>query len=238
MSIDRGFFMKINVERIPMRADWKDFLKEEFAAPYFLEIKKNYICAKKKGKTIYPPAPLTFQAFSLTPLDLLKVVLLGQDPYHQPNQAMGLSFSVPQGVPIPPSLKNIFKELESDLGVVAPFHGDLTKWAREGVLLLNSVLSVEKNKPASHAHFGWQHFTDRVIQKLSQEKTGLVFLLWGNFARGKKTLIDPARHAILEAAHPSPLARTGFLGCRHFSKTNYFLENWGKSPVDWRLESF
>lgn len=220
-----------------MADEWKEFLKDEFAKPYFTALKSYYIAALKGGATIYPSTKLTFNAFNLTPLNSLKIVLLGQDPYHQPRQAMGLSFSVPTGVPLPPSLRNIFKELHSDLGITPSASGDLSKWARQGVLLLNSVLSVEAAKPASHAHFGWQDFTNAVISKLSREKEGLIFLLWGNFARAKKALIDTQMHFVLEAAHPSPLARVGFLGCKHFSKSNAILAKLGKSPIEWDLKA-
>ncbi|TQR32361.1 uracil-DNA glycosylase [Campylobacter sp. MIT 99-7217] len=228
--------MQINLDQILISDDWKAFLKDEFLKPYFVQIKQNYISALKQGFMLYPPAKLTFNAFNLTPLNSLKIVLLGQDPYHQPNQAMGLSFSVPSGIKVPPSLKNIFKELELDLGIKASLNGDLSKWAKQGVLLLNSILSVKANEPASCASWGWQEFSDAVIKKLSDEKENLIFLLWGNFARAKKSLIDEKKHFILEAAHPSPLARTGFLGCKHFSKSNEILQSLGKSPIDWDLE--
>lgn len=224
-------------ERILMNDDWKDFLQDEFVKPYFSMIKKHYVKALQNGATVYPPAKLTFNAFNLTPLNELKIVLLGQDPYHQPRQAMGLSFSVPTGVPVPPSLVNIFKELNADLGVKPNTSGDLSKWARQGVLLLNSILSVEANKPASHSNFGWQEFTDAVIAKLSKQKENLIFLLWGNFAKAKKALIDTNKHFVLEAAHPSPLARTGFLGCKHFSKSNEILKQLGKNPIEWDLNA-
>ena len=162
-------------------------------------------------------------------------MLLGQDPYHKQNQAMGLSFSVPKGVQIPPSLRNIFKELNADLGVKIPQNGDLSAWARQGVLLLNAIFSVEENKPLSHSLWGWQEFSDNIIKKLSLEKEGLIFILWGKFAQSKKSLIDTRKHFILEAAHPSPLARQGFLGCRHFSKSNALLEKLGKEPIKWDL---
>ena len=167
---------------------------------------------------------------------ILKVVILGQDPYHNPHQAMGLSFSVPKGIPLPPSLKNIYKEITNDLGIPPSQNGDLSQWARQGVLLLNSVLSVEHNKPASHQNFGWQTFTDNVIKTISNQKKGIVFLLWGNYAKAKKNLIDSSKHFILEAAHPSPLARSGFLGCRHFSQTNAILESLHKSPINWQID--
>ncbi|HDX3451778.1 TPA: uracil-DNA glycosylase [Campylobacter coli] len=226
----------INIEDIKINDDWKEFLKEEFSKNYFLEIKKRYIQALNNNAIIYPPANLTFNAFNLTPLDGLKIVLLGQDPYHQPNQAMGLSFSVPYGVKIPPSLLNIYKELKTDLDIEPSKSGDLSPWAKQGILLLNSILSVEAGKPASHSSWGWQEFSDAVISKLSLEKSGLIFMLWGNYAKSKKALIDTNKHFILEAAHPSPLARTGFLGCKHFSKANEILRNLGKNPINWQLD--
>ncbi|HEC1580895.1 TPA: uracil-DNA glycosylase [Campylobacter upsaliensis] len=227
--------LEIKPDKIKINADWLEFLEEEFKKPYFLDIKRQYIETLKAGKNIYPPANLTFNAFNLTPLNSLKIVLLGQDPYHKQNQAMGLSFSVPKGVPIPPSLRNIFKELNADLGVKIPQNGDLSAWARQGVLLLNAIFSVEENKPLSHSLWGWQEFSDNIIKKLSLEKEGLIFILWGKFAQSKKSLIDTRKHFILEAAHPSPLARQGFLGCRHFSKSNALLEKLGKEPIKWDL---
>ncbi|EAH5553608.1 uracil-DNA glycosylase [Campylobacter upsaliensis] len=227
--------LEIKLDKIKINTDWLEFLEEEFKKPYFLDIKRQYIETLKAGKNIYPPANLTFNAFNLTPLNSLKIVLLGQDPYHKQNQAMGLSFSVPKGVPIPPSLRNIFKELNADLGVKIPQNGDLSAWARQGVLLLNAIFSVEENKPLSHSLWGWQEFSDNIIKKLSLEKEGLIFILWGKFAQSKKSLIDTRKHFILEAAHPSPLARQGFLGCRHFSKSNALLEKLGKEPIKWDL---
>ncbi|EAL52780.1 uracil-DNA glycosylase [Campylobacter upsaliensis] len=227
--------LEIKLDKIKINADWLEFLEEEFKKPYFLDIKRQYIETLKAGKNIYPPANLTFNAFNLTPLNSLKIVLLGQDPYHKQNQAMGLSFSVPKGVQIPPSLRNIFKELNADLGVKIPQNGDLSAWARQGVLLLNAIFSVEENKPLSHSLWGWQEFSDNIIKKLSLEKEGLIFILWGKFAQSKKSLINTRKHFILEAAHPSPLARQGFLGCRHFSKSNALLEKLGKEPIKWDL---
>ncbi|ENA3366086.1 uracil-DNA glycosylase [Campylobacter upsaliensis] len=227
--------LEIKLDKIKINADWLEFLEEEFKKPYFLDIKRQYIETLKAGKNIYPPANLTFNAFNLTPLNSLKIVLLGQDPYHKQNQAMGLSFSVPKGAQIPPSLRNIFKELNADLGVKIPQNGDLSAWARQGVLLLNAIFSVEENKPLSHSLWGWQEFSDNIIKKLSLEKKGLIFILWGKFAQSKKSLIDTRKHFILEAAHPSPLARQGFLGCRHFSKSNALLEKLGKEPIKWDL---
>ena len=193
--------ISISLDKLKIEESWKEALKEEFFKPYFLEIKRNYIAAKSSGKTIYPPANLTFNAFNLTPFDTLKVVILGQDPYHNPHQAMGLSFSVPKGIPLPPSLKNIYKEITNELGIPPSQNGDLSQWAKQGVLLLNSVLSVEHNKPASHQNFGWQTFTDNVIKTISNQKKGIVFLLWGNYAKAKKNLIDSSKPFILEAAH-------------------------------------
>ena len=221
---------------VKIEASWKEVLKEEFQQPYFRELADFLRKEKAAGKVIYPPGPLIFNAFEQTPFPQVKVVILGQDPYHNPGEAMGLCFSVPKGVRVPPSLVNIFKELHDDLGCRIPQHGDLTHWARQGVFLLNAMLTVEKNRPASHRKIGWQNFTDAVIRKLSEEREGLVFMLWGGFARKKKALIDPFRHLILEAAHPSPLANGAFFGCRHFSKANDFLRSQGKEPIDWQIE--
>lgn len=214
---------------------WKKALQEEFDKPYFAGL-VNYLHREKaEGKTIFPPGRMIFKAFELTPLDRVKVVILGQDPYHGPGQAMGLSFSVPESVPAPPSLKNIFKEIETDLGVTMSGKPDLEKWARQGVMLLNSILTVRSGVPASHSRIGWQQFTDAVIRCISDNCEGVVFLLWGNFARSKRELIDTSRHHVLEAAHPSPLAKGAFFGCRHFSKTNEFLAAEGREPIDWQL---
>lgn len=178
-----------------------------------------------------------FNAFRLTPFERIKVVILGQDPYHGPGQAHGLCFSVPQGVKAPPSLRNLFKELEADLGLCTGDQTDLSRWAIQGVLLLNSVLSVDEDRPGSHKNSGWEQFTDEVIKKVSEERDAVVFMLWGNYARNKKYLIDQSKHLILEAQHPSPLSVRGFLGCRHFSKANNWLENKGLSVIDWRTGS-
>lgn len=214
---------------------WKKALQEEFDKPYFAGL-VNYLHREKaEGKTIFPPGRMIFKAFELTPLDQVKVVILGQDPYHGPGQAMGLSFSVPENVPAPPSLKNIFKEIETDLGVSMSGKPDLEKWARQGVMLLNSILTVRSGEPASHSRIGWQQFTDAVIRCISDNCEGVVFLLWGNFARSKRELIDTSRHHVLEAAHPSPLAKGAFFGCRHFSRTNEFLAAEGREPIDWQL---
>lgn len=214
---------------------WKKALQEEFDKPYFAGLVSYLHREKAEGKTIFPPGRMIFKAFELTPLDRVKVVILGQDPYHGPGQAMGLSFSVPESVPAPPSLKNIFKEIETDLGVTMSGKPDLEKWARQGVMLLNSILTVRSGEPASHSRIGWQQFTDAVIRCISDNCEGVVFLLWGNFARSKRELIDTSRHHVLEAAHPSPLAKGAFFGCRHFSKTNEFLASEGREPIDWQL---
>ena len=191
---------------------------------------------KAKGRIIYPPGPLIFHAFHRTPFDAVKVVILGQDPYHGPGQAHGLSFSVPDGVPPPPSLQNLFKELESDLGIPRPATGNLTPWADQGVLLLNAVLTVEQARPGSHQNRGWEEFTDAAIQALAEDRDGLVFMLWGAYAQAKGRIIDNRRHCVLRAPHPSPLsAHRGFLGCRHFSAANRYLQGRGQQPIDWRL---
>lgn len=215
---------------------WKEQLHEEFTQPYFKEIAGFLKAEKQAGKVIYPPGSLIFNAFEQTPFDQVKVVILGQDPYHNPGQAHGLCFSVQSGVAPPPSLVNIYKEIKEDLGLPVPAHGNLEAWARRGVLLLNAALTVEANKPMSHSHIGWHHFTDAVIRRVSEQKAHVVFLLWGKFAQGKKPLIDTGKHLVLQAAHPSPLsAYNGFFGCRHFSKTNAWLEQQGLAPIDWQL---
>ncbi|MCZ6102667.1 MAG: uracil-DNA glycosylase [Campylobacter ureolyticus] len=229
--------MSILLENVKIEKSWKEALKDEFLSPYFENLKENLIISKKYA-TVFPPSNLIFNAFNLTPFDKVKVVILGQDPYHGDNQAMGLSFSVPKGVKIPPSLINIYKEIYDDLGIIEPNSGDLTYWAKQGVLLLNASLSVEKGKPNSHKDFGWHLFSDAVIKKISDEKYGVIFLLWGNFAKNKANLIDQNKHFILTAPHPSPLARGGFFGCKHFSKTNEILKKLGKSPIDWDLNNF
>ncbi|MCI1785497.1 MAG: uracil-DNA glycosylase [Bacteroidales bacterium] len=214
---------------------WKKALQDEFDKPYFASLVNFLHEEKAGGKVIFPPGGEIFKAFELTPVDKVKAVILGQDPYHGYGQAMGLSFSVPDGVPAPPSLKNVFKEIESDLGIKMSGRTDLEPWARQGVLLLNTVLTVRKGEPASHGKIGWREFTDAVIRYISDNCKGVVFLLWGNFARSKKSIIDINKHYILEAAHPSPLAGGAFFGCRHFSKTNGILEGAGKQPINWQL---
>lgn len=220
---------------VQIEESWKRVLADEFSQPYFASIKAFLLQEKQAGKTIYPPGPLIFNAFNQTPFDQVKVVILGQDPYHNPGEAMGLSFSVPKGVRVPPSLQNIYKEIQSSLGIAPPTHGDLTHWSQQGVLLLNAMLTVQARTPASHQKIGWQNFTDAVIRHLSAEKEGVVFMLWGNFAKQKKALIDQSKHYVLEAAHPSPLAGNAFQGCGHFAAANEILEKQGKAPIDWRL---
>ena len=222
--------MQVRIEQ-----SWKNALAGEFGKPYFESLVRFLHQEKAQGKRIFPPGSQIFKAFDLTPLDQVKVVILGQDPYHGPGQAHGLSFSVPEGVPAPPSLKNIFKEIESDLGVRMSGYPNLEKWARQGVLLLNAVLTVRCGEAASHSRIGWEEFTDAVIRCISDNTDGVVFMLWGNFARSKRDLIDRSRHHVLEAAHPSPLARGAFFGSRHFSQANNLLASQGKTPIDWQL---
>ena len=213
---------------------WKKALQDEFEQPYFKQITETVKNDIRAGKTLYPPGKLIFNAFNQTPFDQVKCVILGQDPYHGPGQANGLCFSVNPGVRQPPSLQNIFKELLADTGAPVPASGDLTAWARQGVLLLNAFLTVLGGQPASHSKIGWERFTDAVIRKISDKKEGIVFLLWGRFARNKKSLIDTTKHHVLEAAHPSPLAaHNGFFGCRHFSKANQLLEKEKKTTIRW-----
>jgi uracil-DNA glycosylase len=214
---------------------WKEVLLDQFQSPYFTAL-KEFLVEEKEQYTIYPPGRLIFNAFQRTPFEKVKVVVLGQDPYHGPGQAHGLCFSVPHGIPQPPSLKNIFKELHSDLGVPIPQHGNLETWADQGVLLINATLTVRDGQAGSHQNRGWETFTNRVIELVSQEKTGVVFLLWGRFAQAKESLIDGNRHLVLKAAHPSPLsAHNGFFACKHFSRTNDYLVQQGKSGIDWSL---
>lgn len=219
---------------VKINESWKQVLNKEFDKPYFKELVEFLHNEKRIGKSIYPPGSLIFNAFELTPFDKVKVVILGQDPYHGAGQAEGLSFSVPEGVTPPPSLKNIYKEINSDLGIdTANRSGSLKKWSSQGVFLLNAVLTVRASEPASHSNKGWETFTDAVIKSISDNKTGVVFLLWGNYARSKRGLIDSSKHFILEAPHPSPLARGAFFGCRHFSKTNQILKEENKAPIEW-----
>lgn len=214
---------------------WKSVLSDQFQSPYFTTL-KEFLVEEKKKYTIYPPGRLIFNAFQHTPFEKVKVVILGQDPYHGKGQAHGLCFSVPPGVPKPPSLVNIFKELQSDLGIPLPEYGTLEKWATQGVLLINATLTVRDGQAGSHQNRGWETFTNRVIEVVSQEKKGVVFLLWGRYAQAKASLIDENKHLLLKAAHPSPLsAHNGFFGCRHFSKTNEYLSQQGTPGIDWTL---
>jgi len=213
---------------------WRSVLNDEFKKPYFHQIKEFLL--KEKGTAIYPPGKKIFNAFNQTPFDQVKVVILGQDPYHGKGQAHGLCFSVPDGIAQPPSLVNIFKELKDNLGFPVPQTGNLTKWTQQGVFLLNAILTVKANQPASHRNIGWEQFTDAVIMRLSEEKSGLVFLLWGKFAQEKEAIIDTNHHFILKAAHPSPYsANNGFFGCKHFSQTSEILRKQGIEEIDWQL---
>ncbi len=221
---------------IQIEDSWKAALTEEFEKPYFAEIRRFLQEEKAAGKIIYPPGSLIFNAFNSTPFEKVRVVILGQDPYHGAGQAHGLCFSVQHGVKPPPSLVNIYKELKDDVGFEIPKHGNLQKWTEQGVFLLNAMLTVEANQPASHQKKGWEEFTNAVIQKLSKERNGLIFILWGNFAQQKAVLIDETKHTILKAAHPSPFsAYNGFFGCKHFSKTNEILKARGEVEIDWQV---
>lgn len=226
----------INPSTVQIEASWKVALANEFAQPYFTHIKQTLLTAKQQGAVVYPPGKLIFNAFNATPLPDVKVVIIGQDPYHQPQQAMGLSFSVPQGVRVPPSLKNIYKELARSIdGFAIPQHGDLTAWSQQGVFLLNAVLTVEQGKAASHSKIGWQQFTDAVIRTISAQREGVIFMLWGNFAKKKAALIDGNKHHILTAVHPSPLAGNGFQGCNHFARANELLAEQGEELINWQI---
>lgn len=221
---------------VKMEESWKEVLKPEFAKASFQQVVTFLKTEKMAGKTIYPPGSLIFNAFNVMPFDKVKVVILGQDPYHGKGQAHGLSFSVQKGVAPPPSLINIFKELQKDIGLPIPAHGDLSHWAEQGVMLLNASLTVRAGEPMSHAKIGWADFTDSVIRKISDKKEHVVFLLWGKFAQEKQTLIDETKHLVLKAAHPSPFsADKGFFGCKHFSKANAYLVANGIDPIDWSL---
>lgn len=221
---------------IRIEPSWKLAMKDEFEQEYFKALKNFLLTEKQDKRIIYPPGQKIFAAFDYTPFDKVKVIIIGQDPYHGAGQANGLCFSVSDGVPHPPSLQNIFKELQADLNITVPRSGSLEPWARQGVLLLNAILTVRANEPASHRNRGWEQFTDEVIRTLSAKKNGLVFILWGNFARSKKIMIDTTKHFVLEAAHPSPFsAHSGFFGCKHFSRTNEILIREGLSPIDWKL---
>ena len=225
----------MEVKRPDIDDTWYRVLRPQFEAPYFAEL-KSFLVSEKRQYIVYPPGPLIFNAFNLTPFDKVKVVILGQDPYHGPGQAHGLSFSVPDGVPYPPSLRNIFKELHDDLGIPMARSGNLEKWAKEGVLLLNASLTVRAGEPTSHSHHGWEQFTDAAIRALSEQREHLVFILWGSYAIAKQILIDSSKHLVLKSVHPSPLsASRGFFGCHHFSLTNTYLVENGIEPIDWTL---
>jgi len=221
---------------VKIESSWKEVLKKEFQAPYFQQIPQHLKVERSQGKIIYPPGSLIFNAFNTTPIDKVKVVILGQDPYHGPGQAHGLCFSVPHGTPPPPSLVNIFKELHDDIGIPIPNHGNLTHWAEQGVFLLNASLTVRAGEPMSHSKIGWAEFTNTVIKTISSQRKNVVFLLWGKFAQEKRVLIDESKHLVLRSVHPSPLSvHAGFFGCRHFSKTNEYLMKHGIDPIDWKL---
>ena len=221
---------------IRLAQSWRAPLSNQFDLPYMQELSAFLVQQQQEGKVIYPPMNNVFAAFEQTAFNDVKVVIIGQDPYHGEHQAHGLSFSVPEGVKIPPSLVNIYKELASDLGVIMPTHGNLQAWAAQGVLLLNAVLSVEQQQAGSHQGKGWEQFTDAVITQLNTEREHLVFILWGNYAQRKGRHIDRQRHLVLEGVHPSPLsAYRGFFGCQHFSKANQYLQQWGQPPIQWQI---
>jgi uracil-DNA glycosylase len=223
-------------DNVNIDPSWKEALATEFAQPYFADIRQFILNEKQKGKRVYPPGSQIFNAFNLTPFDKVKVVILGQDPYHGVGQAHGLSFSVPPGIAQPPSLVNIFKELKSDLNIDAPPHGNLESWAKQGVLLLNAVLTVNEAEAASHKNAGWEKYTDAVIKTISDRKEHVVFILWGRFAQNKEALINATKHCIIKSAHPSPLsAYAGFFGSKPFSKTNEYLRANGIKEIDWKL---
>lgn len=218
---------------VQIEESWKEKLADEFEKPYFKEL-TEFVRQEYKTQVCYPPGKLIFNAFNLCPFDRVKVVIIGQDPYHGPGQAHGLCFSVNDGIPFPPSLQNIFKEIQADLGKEIPTSGNLTRWAEQGVLLLNATLTVRAHQAASHQRHGWEEFTDAVIRKLSQERDHLVFILWGSYAQKKGAVIDRERHLVLTSAHPSPLsAYHGFFGNKHFSLANAYLEQYGKTPINW-----
>ena len=226
----------IDKRNIQLDPSWLAVLGAEFEQPYMQNLRGFLRDQSQSGKTLYPPSKQIFNALDSTPMDKVKVVILGQDPYHGPGQAHGLCFSVVRGVPAPPSLMNIFKEIEADLGLPIPEHGCLESWATQGVLLLNAVLTVEHKQAGSHAGKGWEQFTDKVIQAVNDQCEGIVFLLWGAYAQKKGALIDNQKHCVLKSVHPSPLsAHRGFLGCKHFSKTNHYLESRGEQPIDWAV---
>lgn len=226
----------LSMSNVKIEASWKEVLKGEFSQPYFQSLATFLRKEKAAGKIIYPPGSLIFNAFNTTPFDKVKVVILGQDPYKRKGQAMGLSFSVPRTTSIPGSLRRIYKELQDDLGCSIPAHGDLTKWAEQGVFLLNATLTLEAGNSNSHSSIGWQTYTDAVIRKLSEQKEHLVFILWGRYAQKKKELVDISKHLVLESPHPSPYTGNAFFGHHHFSKTNDYLKKHGIEPIDWQIE--
>lgn len=237
MSFTEQQYASLN--KVQLDESWKYNLAEFLLSPQMDALRDFLLQEKQQNKVIYPPSSLIFNALNTTPLNQVKVVIIGQDPYHGPNQAHGLSFSVQRGVALPPSLRNIFHELHTDLGIPVPRHGDLTHWAEQGVLLLNSVLTVQAGQPTSHQKQGWEDFTDHVIDVLNQQREHIVFILWGAYAQRKGQRIDPNKHLILKAAHPSPLAanRGGFFGCKVFSKSNNYLKQNGIEPIDWQLDA-
>lgn len=223
-------------EQVQIEATWKQALYEEFAKPYFSELRQFLKSEKESGVTMYPPGKLIFNAFNTTPFDQVKVVILGQDPYHGPGQAHGLSFSVPVGMAVPPSLRNMYQELQQDVGITIPQHGYLQSWAEQGVLLLNSMLTVRASQPGSHKGKGWEQFTSAAIKAISDQRQGVVFMLWGKYAQEKGAIIDKTRHLVLTSPHPSPFsAHKGFFGSKHFSSANSYLSHQGQSPVNWQV---
>lgn len=222
-------------QRVKMEESWKQVLMDEFRKPYFQQLRQFLVQEKQSGQVVYPPGKLIFHAFDRTPFDDVKVVIIGQDPYHGPGQAHGLCFSVPLGMNIPPSLRTVYAELVEDVGITAPNHGNLEKWADQGVLLLNATLTVRARQAGSHQKRGWEQFTDAVIEKINEHKRGIVFLLWGRYAQNKGRIIDRNKHHVLLAAHPSPLARNAFRNCKHFSQTNTILLQQGKAAIDWQV---
>lgn len=226
----------MNNNNIKLHPSWLDVLQDEFDKPYMVNLKQFLTAQKAAGKTVYPAGANWFSAFNHTPFDEVKVVVLGQDPYHGPNQAHGLCFSVLPGIAVPPSLRNMYQEIDSDLGITAPDHGCLSHWAEQGVLLLNATLTVEQGNAGAHQGQGWEQFTDRAVQALNEQREGLIFLLWGSYAQKKGAFIDTSKHRVLKAPHPSPLsAYRGFFGCKHFSLTNKYLNEQGEKPIDWQL---
>jgi uracil-DNA glycosylase len=234
--IDWGIAMTDTIDSIRLEPGWRERLAGEFKQPYMAELKQFLVKEREQGKRIFPKGSEWFRALDLTPPDRVRAVILGQDPYHGPGQAHGLCFSVKPDVAPPPSLINIYKEMESDLGIKPARHGFLEHWASQGVLLLNSVLTVEMSKPGSHRDRGWERFTDVIIRQINEQSEPVVFMLWGSYAQKKAAFVDTSKHLVLKAAHPSPLsAHNGFLGCRHFSKANAFLESHGLASIDWAL---